>query len=258
MARIITVAAAKGGVGKTTIAYELAAALNGVLVDLDWDQGNATRMWGFNATAFKRSPLLDALEAGPGSGVIPTIRRHARQPALVPGHPDLATMEVPGALVGECLQEWAEAWTEDYVVVDTHPGMDPLTDGAMSVSDVVVVPVVMKTKEMDALDGMLTEYRNHPLLLAPNMVRTRVAGRWIDRLERVAGSLPIAEPITEYGWIGTRLRRAAITLEPNPGANLRRAADEFRQLAARVAERAAMSMSSVEVRGTAAREVQHV
>ena len=34
---IVTVAAAKGGVGKTTLAYELAAGLGGVLVDLDWD-----------------------------------------------------------------------------------------------------------------------------------------------------------------------------------------------------------------------------
>lgn len=43
-ARIVTVGAAKGGVGKTTLAYEIAACLKGVLVDLDWDSGGATRM----------------------------------------------------------------------------------------------------------------------------------------------------------------------------------------------------------------------
>ena len=63
--RIVTVAAAKGGVGKTTLAYELAAALGGVLVDLDWDAGGATRMWGFDPTRAARAPLLDALERGP-------------------------------------------------------------------------------------------------------------------------------------------------------------------------------------------------
>ena len=63
-ARIVTVAAAKGGVGKTTLAYELAAALSGVLVDLDWDAGGATRMWGHDPTRAARAPLLDALERG--------------------------------------------------------------------------------------------------------------------------------------------------------------------------------------------------
>jgi hypothetical protein len=37
--RIVTVAAYKGGVGKTTIALELAYLLAAPLVDLDWDQG---------------------------------------------------------------------------------------------------------------------------------------------------------------------------------------------------------------------------
>ena len=40
---IITIAAWKGGVGKTELAKELAWLLDGVLVDLDWDAGGATR-----------------------------------------------------------------------------------------------------------------------------------------------------------------------------------------------------------------------
>ena len=68
-ARIVTVAAAKGGVGKTTLAYELAAALGGVLVDLDWDAGGATRMWGFDPSrrgARRRS--WTGSSAGPRGG----------------------------------------------------------------------------------------------------------------------------------------------------------------------------------------------
>lgn len=38
---IITIAAWKGGVGKTELAKELAWLLDGVLVDLDWDAGGA-------------------------------------------------------------------------------------------------------------------------------------------------------------------------------------------------------------------------
>src|SRR5947209_10262866 len=80
---VVTVAASKGGVGKTTLAYELAAALDAVLVDLDWDSGGATRMWGYDPTAYKTAPGLDALEAGPGSPP-PRPRQRPHQPALVP------------------------------------------------------------------------------------------------------------------------------------------------------------------------------
>ncbi|MDA8392161.1 MAG: ParA family protein [Actinomycetota bacterium] len=62
---VVTVAAAKGGVGKTTMSYELAAALEGALIDLDWDAGGATRMWGFDPRSRKKAPLLDGLELGP-------------------------------------------------------------------------------------------------------------------------------------------------------------------------------------------------
>jgi cellulose biosynthesis protein BcsQ len=44
--KIVTVAARKGGVGKTTLAYELAWLLDAPLVDLEFDEGSATRMWG--------------------------------------------------------------------------------------------------------------------------------------------------------------------------------------------------------------------
>ena len=76
--RIVTVAAAKGGVGKTTLAYELAGALGGALVDLDWDAGGATRMWGFDPLKAARAPLLDALERGP-EGRPPRLKRRPNQ-----------------------------------------------------------------------------------------------------------------------------------------------------------------------------------
>ena len=106
--RIITVAAAKGGVGKTTLAYEIAAALGGVLVDLDWDAGGATRMWGFDPLKAARAPLLDALERGP-EGRPPRLKRRANQPLLVPAHPDLSASRIDADLVADCLSAWAAA-----------------------------------------------------------------------------------------------------------------------------------------------------
>src|SRR5947209_13712686 len=106
---IVTVAAAKGGVGKTTLAYELAAALDGVLVDFDWDSGGATRMWGYDPSAYRRAPLLDALEAGP-EGKPPTLRNRSHQPTLVPSHGDLAASSIDASLVADCLSAWTAAW----------------------------------------------------------------------------------------------------------------------------------------------------
>jgi hypothetical protein len=41
--KIVTVAAYKGGVGKTTLALELAYLLGAPLVDFEWDSGGASR-----------------------------------------------------------------------------------------------------------------------------------------------------------------------------------------------------------------------
>jgi chromosome partitioning protein len=235
MQGVIAVAASKGGVGKTTLAYEIAACLDAVLVDLDWDGGGVTRMWGYDPAAYRRSPLLDALESGPG-GRVPKARQRAAQPDLVPSSPDLAASRIPDGLVADCLTAWSDAWGRN-VVVDTHPGANPLTDGAMQAADLVVVPVVLGTRELDALAGMLEDFAAYPLLLAPNMVPPSPPKRHVERLARLAGTTPIAPPVSEHRWIRRRLRRAAITLQPRPGAELRRAGEEFRALAESVEKR---------------------
>jgi chromosome partitioning protein len=228
--RIIAVAATKGGVGKTTIAYELAATLSAVLVDLDWDGGGASAMWGYNPGAFKTSPLLDALERGP-AGTPPRPRSKARQPALVPSHADLAASTIPDGLVADCLLAWAERWPHRYVVVDTHPGANPLTDGAMQAADLIVVPVVLASRELDALGPMLTDFASYNLLLAPNKVPASPPKRHVERLTALCGQRPVGPPISEHRWLARRVRRTAVTLQPNPGRAVLAAALEFQALA---------------------------
>jgi chromosome partitioning protein len=225
--RIVTVAAAKGGVGKTTLAYELAAGLGGVLVDLDWDAGGATRMWGFDPTRAVRAPLLDALERGP-EGRPPRPRRRPNQPELVPAHPDLSASRIDADLVADCLGAWASEWGRPYVVVDTHPGANPLTDGAMQIADLVVVPVVLGAREMDALEAIVADYAGYRLLLVPTMVPPVPPRRFVDRLAgMVNGRIAVAPPFSEHRWIRRRLRRAALVTQPNPGVRVRAAAAEL-------------------------------
>jgi chromosome partitioning protein len=229
---VIAVAATKGGVGKTTLAYELAAAVEGVLVDLEWDGGSASAMWGHDPGTFRRSSILDALEAGPG-GSPPRVRRKPHQPGLVAGHPDLGASNIPDDLVSDCLVAWAKEWAVP-VVVDTHPGANPLTDGAMSVADLVVVPVVLAAREMDGLERLLTDWAAYRLLLVPNKVPPSPPKRWVEALARLAGATPVASPISEHRWLGRRVRRSAVTLQPHPGRAVARAAEEFRTVAAMV------------------------
>lgn len=226
---LIVVAATKGGVGKTTLAYEIAAALDAVLVDLDWDSGGATRMWGIDPLATSRSVLLDALERGP-EGATPRVRSRAHQPSLLPGHPDLSASRIADGLVAECLQAWGSGWDRP-VVVDTHPGANPLTDGALMAADLTVVPVVLATRELDALEGMVRDFAQHRLLLAPNLVPPHPPRGAVGRLTSIAGAIPVAPPISDHRWIRRRVRRSAIVLQANPGAAIQRARAEFQALA---------------------------
>lgn len=226
-AQIITVAAAKGGVGKTTLAYELGAALDAALVDLDWDAGGATRMWGFDPTKAARAPILDALERGP-EGPPPRVKAKPHQPSLIPGHPDLSASRIDADLVADCLESWARQLPQDRLVVDTHPGANSLTDGALQAADLVVVPVVLGAREMDALEAFLSDLEGYRILLVPNMVPAVPPRRFVDRLARLAtDAVQVSPPISEHRWIRRRLRRAAVTRQPNPGVRVRAAAAEL-------------------------------
>lgn len=211
--KVIVAAAYKGGVGKTFLAYELAYMLGGILVDLDWDMGNASRAWGFREESRKGAPLLDAFETGR------TPRPIAGGPwraDLVPCHTDFAENQPSADDVGTAIERWAAEWAITYkcpVVVDTHPGAGPSTFGAVSAAHRIVVPVVLGEREMEALDGMVRDLKSHPLLLVPNKVGISPPGRYIDRLAHIAqgAGVPVGPVIGKYDWLTTRSRRMAIS-----------------------------------------------
>lgn len=230
---MVTVAAYKGGIGKSTLAYELAYALDAVLVDLDWDRGGNTRQWGYRAEDHSRALLLDALERG--TTPRPLVGRF--KPDLVPSHPDLSDNQPTAEVMADSLSRWAKEWDRT-VVVDTHPGGVPLTFGAMAAARAVIVPTVLATKELEALEGMLDELPDYPIMVIPNKVSPVPPAAEIDRLGsmvRKAG-VKVGPPVSNYAWLPRRkLRRAICSYDPVP-ARIKPLADELRAVAEAVSQ----------------------
>lgn len=236
-AAVIAVAAEKGGVGKTTISFELATLLDAVLVDLDHHGGGATTMWGYRPERFKRAPLLEALERGP-DGRPPTPKSASNRPRLIPSHADLAAIQLSDADVAACLSAWALQWDTNYVVIDTPPGDNLLADAAISTADLVLVPVPLRSRELDALERMVDLFSAYRLVLVPNMVPRYPPKTFVDRLRKLSeergDQVDIAPPISEHLVLQRRVLRTAVSAPSRPSRRAEACRAEFVRLAEHV------------------------
>jgi hypothetical protein len=102
----------------------------------------------------------------------------------------------------------------------------------MMAAHLVVVPVILRPAEIDALEGTLQEFgEDYPILLVPNLVPAHNPPlRLLERVERIVRShgVPVAPPISEHRWWARSTRRAALLSLSNPGARVRRAVAELR------------------------------
>ncbi len=233
MSKIVTVAAAKGGVGKSTLAYELAVLLNAPLVDLDWDEGGVTRKWGYRHENRVHAPMIEALAAGRTPTVL---NGRGRKPDLLPGHPDFAECQPAPEDIATALSKWAGEWGRPFVVVDTHPGAATAGHGAMLAAHVVVVPVVLRTNELNALEGMLKEVADYPLLLIPNLVPRMAPAAEIRRLRRLVETYEaeVGPLVRDCRALGTRKRHAAVVAEQPAAAVYRHFVASMREVAGAV------------------------
>ncbi len=158
MTRVIAIANQKGGVGKTTTAINLAAALASaelriLLVDLD-PQGNSTSGLGIDKNTLSCSvyevltgsiPARDAILGTELDGL-----------ALLPANHDLigATVELVDIAGREKLLARALDSTGadyDYILVDCPPSLGLLTVNALVAADSILIPVQC---EYFALEGL--------------------------------------------------------------------------------------------------------
>ena len=204
--RVIAVANQKGGVGKTTTAISLGAALAAyesttLLVDLD-PQSNCTSGLGLGPRSDRASSYrLLTGDAALEECIQPTTFPHL---SIVPSTPDLAGAEVE--LVGVVGREFrlrdalATLGRFRFALVDCPPSLGLLTVNALAAADAVLVPIQCEYFALEGVSELMRTIDDVRRYLNPNLAidgilltmydeRTNLAQQVATEVREVFGNL---------------------------------------------------------------------
>ena len=162
MARVISIANQKGGVGKTTSTVNLGASLAAsekktLIIDGD-PQANSTSSLGFakdpaRRTLYQGIILGEPLERIAIDGQIEGLDLIPSDKNLVGAAVELVGMEHREYRLREALKPLREKY--DYILIDCPPSLDLLTLNALAASDSVLVPIQCEYLAIEGVSELL-------------------------------------------------------------------------------------------------------
>ena len=179
--KVIAVANQKGGVGKTTTAVNLSAALSELeqrvlLIDID-PQGNATMGSGVEKNQLSLSSYEWLVE---GAGLKEVVHSKESKYDILPSNIDLTAAEV--GLLGMESREYVmrgllSAAAYDYVLIDCPPSLNILTVNALTAANTVLIPMQCEYYALEGLSALLETIKalrvsSNPQLDIEGLLRT--------------------------------------------------------------------------------------
>ena len=163
MAKVITIANQKGGVGKTTTAINLSACL-GVLdkktliIDAD-PQANSTSGVGFEYKKLNGS-IYDCIINQPENVSEYILETSSPNLFILPAHIDLVGAEIEMInlsnreyIIKNIIESVKENY--DYIIIDCSPSLGLITLNALTASDSVIIPVQCEYFALEGLGKLL-------------------------------------------------------------------------------------------------------